>query len=279
LDEAGGGDGAFDAAPEVEECPAVAAGHVLHFHATEGGEVEDEGVEGGTGGDERCVAGAGAGIVVEAAEDAPGIGGEAVADAEGCGLDAVEEVANAGVGRGRVEAVEEDVLEPERRGAEGFGRGVGAEAGQEVEESGGLVGVGFFGDGIDAGAGEAEEVFEAFGIAAEPKEVLGGAAGEVGGEAFEFGRWGCDGEGSGSGFGVGGEDPNVLGAVAEGQGGGDGGGGAVEAGKAAGDRAVVGAVEDDEEPEDDGAGGTVDDGGEFEGDWGLGDEIVGAFGE
>lgn len=72
-DEAGDGKGAFESAAKIEEAPAEPACHVLHLHAIEGGEIENEVVDQGQGIGEGKPAGAGGGIEIQSAEDAPGV--------------------------------------------------------------------------------------------------------------------------------------------------------------------------------------------------------------
>lgn len=217
ADEEEEGVGALKAAAEVKEAPAVAAGHVFHDHTGKGGEAADEAVEEEQGVVEFLEVAFGGEFLLEFGKDAPGVEGEAVADAPS----GSPEVGDAADEPGGVVFLEKDVEDfpvvffEEERGFGGLFQNLQRDEKPHEEAGRDRVFEGeFVGELRNQDAHDADEGLGAFGVTAEPEEVVGNAAGEF-----------CAGAGGGPGLDAGGEeglvqdgaireDPGVLTAAA-----------------------------------------------------------------
>jgi hypothetical protein len=138
-------------------------------------------------------------------------------------------------------------------------------------------------DAVEGGAEEADGLFEAFGVAAEPEEVVGGAAGDAAGGARGADDGGCGG-GRGRGVeGVGRDDPRVFADAAGAHGDDPAIRFGTDAREAAGEEVVLVAADGEAEgAPDEGAGldfALREGGGGGEGEAFLGDPVLGGGAE
>ena len=186
----------FDVAPDAEQPPAVVAGHAVGLGAGDGSEVAAGGVEHPQGVQRLVVAFA---LVLGAAAEEfflgvhdhlPVLFRQALAHGE-CGLfDAVEVVAHAAGNGGVGQAGDQGALEhPAPLGGHGHFRlhqhVVAGHLAQPGQQGHGRTAVAV--EAVQREAAQAQGVFGAFGVAAQPEQVLGGPAGD---DAFAVGQRG-----------------------------------------------------------------------------------------
>jgi len=187
LDEGGNVGGAFEAATEFEETPAVAAGHVFHGHTGEGGDVENEDVEQFEALRNGNAAGARTSVKLKFAENAPGVGGEAVAQGESEAAEAFADFADGAKAVGLIDKSVNFAFDGGKRVAFTEFGGEKIKVGEEADQRGeiGRFFCANFGEAAEDAAEKADGILKPFGVAAEPVEVVGDAAGDFGGGTFE----------------------------------------------------------------------------------------------
>ena len=180
--------GALDAAAQFEEHPAVAARHVLHFHAAERREIKHERVEHRRRKDQRQPAGTWPCVGLQAVEDAPGVGGKAVADGEGGEMNPTQQIAHAEMPVFLVKDGEHFLLQRIPRARRLVRHLQHVEPRQHLAKRADAfqaAGGGVIGQATDRATRGAHHVLQAFRVAAEPEEVVGRAAREIRGRALQ----------------------------------------------------------------------------------------------